>query len=173
MRRMNDNFIFTVRATKLLFVDLCRDCEANVPCCGVYTAQRLPGLWILPATHATLQAHGTCFPFTAHSQMKTNLRWKLVAVQRSCAESWSECRWLFLLPYCTFKHFISSKGDKARASRFGDEMLGWVSRKFGDVWHCLSSPSQIILESWFDNDYKRHHGSHVTNAAISEFRWPP
>ena len=36
------------------------------------------------------------------------------------------------------------------------------SRMFGIV------STQNILESGCDNDYKRHHGSHVTNAASSE-----
>ena len=72
---------------KLPFVDLCSDCEANVPYCGPYTAQRLPGLWILPATHALSQAHRNGFPFTAHSERETNLKWKLIVVQLSDAES--------------------------------------------------------------------------------------
>ena len=32
----------------------------------------------------------------------------------------------------------------------------------------LNPSSQIILEHGCDNDYKRHHGSHVTNATGSE-----
>ena len=44
----------------------------------------------------------------------------------------------------------------------------YPDEKFADVWHCLNPSSQIILESGCDNDYKRHHGSHVTNAASSE-----
>ena len=46
----------------------------------------------------------------------------------------------------------------------------YLDEKFADVWHCLNPLSQIILESGCDNDYKRHHGSHVTNAASSELR---
>ena len=43
----------------------------------------------------------------------------------------------------------------------------YLDEKFADV--CLNTLSQNILESGCDNDYKCHHGSHVTNAAISEF----
>ena len=44
----------------------------------------------------------------------------------------------------------------------------YPDEKFGSVWHCLNPSSQIIMESGCDNDYKRHHGSHVTKAASSE-----
>ena len=44
----------------------------------------------------------------------------------------------------------------------------YLDEKFANVWHCLNPLSHNILESGCDNDYKRHHGSHVTNAASSE-----
>ena len=44
----------------------------------------------------------------------------------------------------------------------------YLDEKCADVWHCLNPLSQTILESGCDSDYKRHHGSHVTNAASSE-----
>ena len=50
----------------------------------------------------------------------------------------------------------------------GTSLAEYLEKKFGDVWHCLNMSSHIILESGCDNDYKRHHGSHVTNPAISE-----
>ena len=46
-------------------------------------------------------------------------------------------------------------------------------KKFGDVWHCLSPPSQIILESECDNKYKCHHGSHTQLMLPQEFRLSP
>ena len=85
------------------------------------------------------QAHGTCFPFTAHSERKTNLiiyfnlRWKLVVVQLSCAESWSE--WL------VYGCLGLGLSQPVIPNYFGERM-----------WQWLQAPPC----------------SHVTNAAISE-----
>ena len=53
-------------------------------------------------------------------------------------------------------------------SRHGDEVVGYVEEKFGDVWHCLNPSFWSILESGCDNDYKGHRDSNVTNATSSE-----
>ena len=41
----------------------------------------------------------------------------------------------------------------------------YLDENCGDVWHCLNPSSEIVVESGYDNDYKRHH---ETNAASSE-----
>ena len=33
----------------------------------------------------------------------------------------------------------------------------YQDENFGDVWHCLNPSPEVIVESEYDNDYKRHH----------------
>ena len=89
MRRMNDDFILLRAPQNSYFVDLCRDCEANVPYCGVYTAHSaFPASgYFLPRTPRRSAGARDLFSLHGAQRDENKFEMEVVAVQLSCAES--------------------------------------------------------------------------------------